>query len=318
MTENNTILGIRQISFAYGKRPALDRVSFSVGSGQIMAILGPNGSGKSTLFKLLSTLVPLQSGDMICKGVDYRAGAAPVRPFLGVVFQSPSLDKKLTVRENLRCHAALYGLSGQERDKRIQAWLERLRVADRAQERVETLSGGLARRVEIAKALLHGPALLILDEPSTGLDPRSRAELWDSLVELRDRDRVTILITTHLMEEAEKSDRTLILDEGRVVADESPEELIRRYPHDVLCIHTHHTEQIARFVSERFGSLAMESKPDHLRVEVGSTEGAGIVAAVMGQFAREIGSVTLSRTSLDEVFFKLTGKSFAQSQEKAA
>ncbi len=311
MTENNTILEIRQLTFAYGQRQALHDVSFSVCAGEILSILGPNGSGKSTLFKLLSTLVPIQKGEIECKGINYKDSAARVRSLFGVVFQSPGLDKKLTVKENLLCQSALYGMSRSEAEKQIAFWLKRLKVDDRAGEFVEKLSGGLARRVEIAKALLHKPEILILDEPSTGLDPRSRAGLGESLEELAREEGVTVLVTTHLMDEAMRSDRILILDEGRVVASGTPGELMAKFPNAILTLKTKSPEQIAAYLSAQF---ALVSQPVHggLRAEIPDQRGGEIVSSLSRAFGSAVEAVTLSQAGLEDAFFALTGKEFAE------
>ncbi|MDZ4743482.1 MAG: ABC transporter ATP-binding protein [Verrucomicrobiota bacterium] len=311
MNEVSMILEVRQLSFAYGSRKALNEVSFSVRAGEVLAILGPNGSGKSTLFKLLSTLVPVQDGEIICKGINFNSGVAKVRSLLGVVFQSPGLDKKLTVKENLRCQAALYGMPTSKANDQIDFWLKRLRVEDRSNDFVESLSGGLARRVEMAKALLHRPEILILDEPSTGLDPRSRSELWECLFQLCEEEGVTILVTTHLMDEAQKSSRVLILDEGRIVACDSPIELMKKFPHEILTLKTPRPDDIANYLS---GQFSLKSKVSHsgLRVEISNGSGGDIVAAVSREFGGTIETMTLSQSGLEDAFFALTGKNFGE------
>ena len=199
----------------YGDRLALDGVSFDVASGELFALLGPNGGGKTTLFKLLSTLLPPSGGTFRVDGLSPAQDLRALRRRLGVVFQSPSLDRKLTVLENLLVHGAVLGLSGASLRSRAAELLERMAVADRAGDRVETLSGGLARRVEIAKALVHAPKVLLLDEPSTGLDPLARRSLRALLAELA-RGGTTVLLTTHLFDEAEEAGRIGILDRGQI------------------------------------------------------------------------------------------------------
>src|SRR5262245_53062073 len=206
----------------YGSRRALSGVSFEVRRGEIFALLGPNGGGKTTLFKILSTAFAPTSGTARILGHDVRKEADEVRRHIGIVFQNPSLDKKLTVLENLRYHGQLYGLRGKVLTARVQEMMERLVIADRANNLVETLSGGLARRVELAKGLLHRPEVLILDEPSVGLDPGARRDLWLYLQKLRENEKVTILVTTHLVDEGDRSDHVLVLNQGQVVASGTP------------------------------------------------------------------------------------------------
>src|SRR5689334_14097934 len=214
-----------RLTHRYGERVALDRVSLRVNAREIFGLLGPNGGGKTTLFRILSTLVKPTNGSASILGLDLARDMGPIRRRLGVVFQAPSLDKKLTVRENLAHQGHLYGLSGKSLGERIDHLLLEFNLRDRARDLVETLSGGLQRRVEIAKCLLHRPEILLLDEPSTGLDPGARIDLWQTLYRLRDQQSVTVLLTTHLMEEAERCDRVAIIDRGKIVAEGTPEEL---------------------------------------------------------------------------------------------
>jgi ABC-2 type transport system ATP-binding protein len=217
-----TIISVRDLRKTYGARVALAGVSLEVSAGEIVALLGPNGGGKTTLFRILATLLRSDAGSAQIAGCDVNAEPAGARAALGVVFQSPSLDRKLTVMENLRHHGHLYGLRGNGLVEKSQYWLQRVGLTERAGDRVETLSGGLARRVEIAKGMLPGPRVLLLDEPSTGLDPAARRNLWEQLDGLRQRDGVTVLLTTHIMDEAQRCDRVIMLDRGRVVAAGTP------------------------------------------------------------------------------------------------
>ena len=230
---------VTDISHHYGERQALDRVSFGVQTGEVFALLGPNGSGKTTLFRVLSTLVPPQAGHVLIAGEDVQTATARVRSLLGVVFQSPSVDRKLTVQENLFHQAALYGLTRAEYRQRSQMLLEQMGLQDRRHEMVEQLSGGLRRRVELAKGMLHGPRVLLMDEPSTGLDPGARSDLWRYLTHLRRESGVTIALTTHLLDEAGRADRIAILNQGSLVALDAPQALCgtarRRCDYDRIC-----------------------------------------------------------------------------------
>ncbi len=227
-------LSTKGLTHRYGDRLALDDVSLRVAPREIFGLLGPNGGGKTTLFRILSTLVRPTSGTASILGLDLLRDTTALRARIGVVFQAPSLDKKLRVRENLAHQGHLYGLSGAALHERIDHLLIEFNLRDRARDLVETLSGGLQRRVEIAKSLLHRPELLLLDEPSTGLDPGARIDLWQTLYRLRDQQNVTVLLTTHLMEEAERCDRVAIIDQGRIVAEGTPEELRAEIGGDVI------------------------------------------------------------------------------------
>ena len=241
---NQPAVEVLGLGYRYGDRRALGEVTFSVSRREIFGLLGPNGSGKTTLFKILSTLMPAAEGRASVLGHDLAREPGPVRKRLGVVFQHPSLDPKLTVQENLIHHGHLYGLSGGALRSRARALLDRFDLGDRARDRAEKLSGGLKRRVELAKALLPRPELLLLDEPSTGLDPGARREFSAHLEQLRRQEGVTALLTTHLMDEAECSDRVGILDQGHLVALGAPDELKRRVGGDVVVIRARDPEQL--------------------------------------------------------------------------
>lgn len=209
------LLEVQNLSYQYGSRKAIQGLTFSVEKGEIFGFLGPNGGGKSTTFKILSTLYPSQPGQIKVFGLDLAQNKIAIRRRMGIVFQLPALDKKLKVRENLVHQGHLYGLSGKDLQSRIDRDLERVGLKDREKEKVEKLSGGLQRRVELAKALLNNPELVILDEPSTGLDPAARKEFWGHLENLRQTQGMTVLVTTHYLEEADRCNRLLILDKGK-------------------------------------------------------------------------------------------------------
>jgi len=213
---------VEGIRHNYGKRTALKGISFDVAAGEIFGLLGSNGSGKTTLFRILSTLMLPASGRALVSGFDSTKQPDEVRRRIGVVFQSKSVDLKLTAAENLWHQGHLYGLRGAALKSRIQEMLERVALADRAKDKVETFSGGMQRRVELAKGLMHRPSVLLLDEPTTGLDPGARRDLWLYLDELRTQEKVSIIVTTHLMEEAEYCDRLAILTWVRLLAWERP------------------------------------------------------------------------------------------------
>src|SRR5215213_8696029 len=229
---------IAHLAYRYGEREAIHDLSLSIAEREIFAILGPNGSGKTTLFRVLSTLIPIQQGEVRILGNDLRSQASAIRSQLGIVFQSPSIDKKLTVMENVVHHGRLYGLAGRELRTRAEEMLARLGLADRKRELVEQLSGGLRRRVELATGMLHRPRLLLLDEPSTGLDPGARSDLWQYLEQIRADNGVTVVLTTHLLEEADKADRLAILHEGRLVALDTPDALRATVGGDSITIDT--------------------------------------------------------------------------------
>jgi len=296
-----------RVSFKYGERPALHEVSFSIARGEIFGLLGPNGGGKTTLFKLLSKLVPLQSGEVSILGYDLALDSAALRRRIGVVFQHPSVDGMLTVAENLAHHGRLYGMKGARLRDRIAAMLAGLGLDRRAPDLVQTLSGGLKRRVELAKALLHQPELLILDEPSTGLDPAARREFLGHLENLRERDHVTIVLTTHHMEEAERCDRIGVLHQGRLVAIAPPGELKARVGGDVVTIGAAQPAALRDKILQRM-HVSATLVDGSLRVE--RPRGHEFVRDVVEAFGDEIESVTFGKPTLEDVFVHLTGHRF--------
>ena len=300
-----TALTVANLSHRYGERVALKQVNFSVPTGSIFALLGPNGGGKTTLFRIISTLLPTRPGGVKVFGHDVEAAASAVRRLIGVMFQSPALDRRLTVHENLRCHGHLYGIRGRVLDERIAEALALVTLDDRAADLVQTLSGGLQRRVELAKALLPDPRLLVLDEPSTGLDPGARREIWDHLVRLRQERGTTVVLTTHLMDEAARADRVAVLHEGALVALGAPEELVAAIGEDVILITSPDLETLARGIRERFDET-VEVLNGHLRIE--RSRGHAFITDLVEAFPGQIDAVTYGKPTLEDVFLHHTGQ----------
>lgn len=298
----------RQLRRTFGERVALQELSFSVDAGEIFGLLGPNGGGKTTLFRILSTMLAPSGGSARVAGYDVEHEPAAVRSSIGVVFQSPSLDPQLTVAENLRYGGSLYGLQGEKLGARMLETADALRLRERMNDRVSELSGGLQRRVEIAKSLLPRPRVLLLDEPSTGLDPAARLDLWTVLDELRAVEGVTVVLTTHLMDEAGRCDRVAILHQGRLRACDKPEVLRSMVGHDVLTITSHDGQKIAERVRQQFGWEAVVID-GVVQVEVPKAHTQ--VARIVEAFAGELQTVTVGRPTLDDVFIRLTGERFA-------
>lgn len=298
------------LSHRYGDHLALDDVSFTVPSEFLFGLLGPNGGGKTTLFRILSTLLPVQSGSVQLLGLDVRSQPGEVRRQIGVTFQSPSLDTRLTVRENLRHHGHLYGFSGKLLRDRIEDLLEHLNLAGRANDLAGTLSGGLKRRVEIAKGLMHHPRLLLLDEPSTGLDPGARIDLWEYLHQLKSRGGMTILVTTHLMEEADRCDCLGILDRGRLVALDTPENLRASVGGDCLTIQCGQSaDGLSEKIHSKF-SITVQRVGETLRIE--REQGHELLRDLVEAFPGEITGISLGKPTLEDVFIKQTGHQFHQ------
>jgi ABC-2 type transport system ATP-binding protein len=300
----------------YGIRLALDHLSFSVAPAQIFGLLGPNGSGKTTLFRILSTLMVPSGGTATIRGFNVAKEPAQVRQQTGIVFQARSLDVKLTVEENLRHAGHLYGLSGRHLRLRIEDVLRRVALFDRRKDYVETLSGGMQRRVELAKGLIHSPAVLLLDEPTTGLDPGARLDLWHYLRMLRDEEGVTVLVTTHLMEEAEYCDRLAILGEGKLVALGSPEELKSTIGGDVVLFETEDGDAAQSLAARMAGRFDFPVLGNGAPAVLGNTvrlereNGHRFLTAVLDAFPGEVRAVSVSRPRLEDVFIQRTGHRF--------
>jgi ABC-2 type transport system ATP-binding protein len=302
-SEASPAVEVEDVRHVYGDREALGGVSFSVARGEMFALLGPNGGGKTTLFKILSTLMPPTSGVVRLWGRDLSRESLLVRRRLGVVFQHPSLDHKLTVLENLRHHGHLYGLAGSELQRRAHAMLARVSLTDRASDLVETLSGGLQRRVELAKGLLHEPDILVLDEPNTGLDPAARRDFMNYLQYLCEQDGVTILLTTHFMEDAERCDRVGILHEGKLVALGAPDALKQSIGGDIVVIQSPDPLGLQKKLRERFGCEATVVDGT-LRVE--RPRGHEFIRDAVEAFPGDITSAAFGRPTLEDVFIHLT------------
>jgi ABC-2 type transport system ATP-binding protein len=301
------VIEVRNLTHRYGDRVALANVNFAVKQGEIFGLLGPNGGGKSTLFRVLATMMAPTEGSAAIAGHDVVRDPAAVRRTVGVVFQTQSLDKALTVEENLRAQGHLHGLSGANLRDRMASAMGRLGLKDRRKDLVETLSGGLRRRVEIAKALLHRPRALLMDEASTGLDPAARRELSQHVEELRAQDGVTVLLTTHILEDADRCDRLLLLHHGKIVAEGSPGELRARIGGDVVVLQTAQAQPLAERIEQRFGVRAT-ALDGRVTVEIAS--GHRFIAEVVEAFPGAIESVGLHKPSLEDVFVKETGAEF--------
>lgn len=307
--ETAPALSASDLTHRYGDRLALDRVSLTVAPREIFGLLGPNGGGKTTLFRILSTLVRPTSGSASILGLDLFRDTVALRRRLGVVFQAPSLDQKLRVRENLAHQGRLYGLSGATLRERIDHLLIEFNLKERAHDLVETLSGGLQRRVEIAKSLLHRPAFLLLDEPSTGLDPGARIDLWQTLYRLRDQQDVTVLLTTHLMEEAERCDRVAIIDEGIIVARGAPDTLRAEIGGEVISAKAKDATSLGERIAQ---SLGVEVSVLNNEVRIEQADGPAFISRLAAAFPGEIDSITLARPTLEDVFIAKTGRRLSE------
>jgi ABC-2 type transport system ATP-binding protein len=302
------VISVQNLVHRYENRTALNGVSFDVRPAELFGLLGPNGSGKTTLFRILSTLMIPTSGHAVVMACDSVREPARLRRQIGVVFQAQSVDLKLTAFENLWHQGHLYGLRGASLNTRIQEVLTRVGLADRAKELVETFSGGMQRRIELAKGLLHHPGVLLLDEPTTGLDPGARRDLWQYLQMLRDEEHVSVLVTTHLMEEAERCDRLAIMNEGTVVALGTPMELKSEIGGDVVLLDAaHDAARLAERIRDRFhvDTTVLDSQ-----VRLERENAHRFVTEVVEAFPGEIEALSISKPALEDVFIRRTGHKF--------
>ena len=307
------VISVQQIVHKYENRTALAGVSFDVAGAELFGLLGPNGSGKTTLFRILSTLMLPSGGRAVILGADAAKDPNRVRREIGVVFQAQSIDIKLTAEENLWHQGHLYGLHGKALKSRIDEMLARVRLLDRANERAETFSGGMQRRLELAKGLLHHPSVLLLDEPTTGLDPGARRDLWQYLQILRDEEKVTVIVTTHLMEEAERCDRLAILNQGKLVALGTPTELKREIGGDVILLDSANPDSLAQRISQRF-QVDAQVLAGQVRLE--RENGHRFITDVVESFPGEIQAISVSKPTLEDVFIHRTGHRFWTEGEK--
>jgi len=296
---------VRNLVKRFGDFEAVSGVSFHVSEGEIFGFLGPNGAGKTTTIKMLCTLLEPSGGEATLGGFDIGKHAEDVRRVIGVIFQDPALDDRLTAEENLLLHAVVYGVPRGERRARLDEALGFVELLDRKDDLVRTFSGGMKRRLEIARGLVHRPRVLFLDEPTTGLDPQTRQRTWEVLRSLRDKYRLTLFLTTHYMDEAENCDRIAIIDHGKIVAEGSPEELKRRVGKDVVHVRTSDVDALVATLQDRF-QLKANRVDDGLCFQVDS--GEAFIVSLVGQTKARISGIAVRRPTLDDVFLALTGR----------
>jgi ABC-2 type transport system ATP-binding protein len=310
VTSSDAAIAVTGLVKRYDKVTAVAGIDLAVARGEIFGFLGPNGAGKSTTIAILCTLVKATEGSARVAGIDVARHPDDVRARIGLVFQDPSLDAQLTARENLTFHAMVYGVPRSERRKRIDRVLAMVELSDRADAAVMTFSGGMKRRLEVARGILHAPEVLFLDEPTQGLDPQTRARLWDHLRDIRRTTGLTIFMTTHYMEEAEWCDRIAIIDQGRIVALGTPDELKSQVGGDVVVVQTDDNPRAASEIAAKLGVTAV-ADGETLRIEV--ADGAAFVPRLITAVSMPVKTVTVRRPSLDDVFLKLTGRAIRES-----
>jgi ABC-2 type transport system ATP-binding protein len=299
------IIEVEEITRKFGSLVAVDKVSFTVKEGEIFGFLGPNGAGKTTTINMLCTLLTPTEGKARVNGYDVVKQRADVRRSIGLVFQEPTLDEYLTAEQNLLFHAYAYKVPREERRERISELLELVELSDRRKSKVSTFSGGMKRRLEMARGLLHSPRVLFLDEPTLGLDPQNRRHIWDHILELRRKHNLTIFLTTHYMDEAENCNRITIIDHGRIVALDTPDNLKDMVGGDLVTLKAEDNNAAAIELKEKY-KLEPIVEGDNIVFSV--PQGEKFLVKLMKGFHNGLTSISIRRPTLDDVFLKLTGR----------
>ncbi len=307
------IIDVKRLTKRFDSLTAVDHVSFAVSKGEIFGFLGPNGAGKSTTISMLATILVPSEGDATISGFSIRRQRDQVRRSIGMVFQDPSLDNHLTAEENLRFHARLYSVPKEDYLRRMEEVLRLVDLWDRRRDIVETFSGGMKRRLEIARGLIHYPDVLFLDEPTIGLDPQTRALLWRYVLQLKHDKAMTIFMTTHYMDEAEYCDRIAIMDRGRIVALDSPAHLKRQVGGDIIRIESGQKDLLKKELEQRYGKSVRE-EGDALTFEM--ADGARFLPRLFDEVHAKIDAVELRKPTLDDVFLSLTGRGFRGEEDR--
>ncbi len=305
------VIEVEELSRSFKQLVAVDKVSFQVAEGEIFGFLGPNGAGKTTTINMLCTLLRPTGGRASVCGYDIVAQRNRVRHSIGLVFQEPALDEYLTARQNLRFHAYAYRVPADTREKRISEMLELVELADRADSPVRTFSGGMKRRLEIARGLLHNPKVLFLDEPTLGLDPQTRRRIWDYVHALRKQENLTIFMTTHYMDEAENCDRISIIDHGHIIALDTPDRLKDAMGGDVVTLKAVDNMAASAELKEKFGILPVVQNG---AVVFHIPQGEKFLPKLMENFKSRLISLGVHRPTLEDVFLKLTGRAIREEE----
>jgi len=310
---SDNIIVVENLVKKFGDLAAVDNISFTVAPGEVFGFLGPNGAGKTTTINILCTLAKPTSGKATLNGFDVVRQQGQVRQSIGLVFQDPSLDERLSGIQNLRFHAMVYNVPASIRQQRIEQVLNMVELWDKRNSEVRTYSGGMKRRLELARGLLHHPKVLFLDEPTLGLDPQTRNHIWEYILEMRRQEGTTIFMTTHYMEEAEKADRVAIIDHGKLVAMDTPERLKNMVAKDIVTVRTDDNRRAAEEIRLRY---QVEARHDDNVLIFEVLRGEEFLPGFIKEFGTRILSVSLHRPSLEDVFIKLTGREIRREEVK--
>lgn len=310
MTQEH-IIEVEELSKRFGPVTAVDAISFTVAEGELFAFLGPNGAGKTTTISVLCTLLAPAAGRASVNGYDVVKQRSDVRRSIGLVFQDSTLDEYLTAEQNLRFHAYAYRVPRDVREKRIAELLDLVELSDRRKSRVRTFSGGMKRRLEIARGLLHSPKVLFLDEPTLGLDPQTRRHIWAHILELRKQHGLTIFLTTHYMEEAEVAGRIGIIDHGRIVALDTPDNLKDAMGGDVITIEARDNDAAAVELTQKFGVTPLR---ENGALSFSVPHGDKVLPRIIRSLESPVVAVGLRRPTLEDVFLRRTGHAIREQE----
>lgn len=299
---------VKNFTKKFGDFVAVDNISFEVEEGSIFGFLGPNGAGKSTTINTLCTIQEKTSGDMKINGLDVSTQMAQVRNNIGIVFQEPTLDEKLTIEENLKLHCDFYNVPKKEVKSRIDFVLDLVDLEQRRHSPVKNLSGGMKRRAEIARGLVHFPKVLFLDEPTTGLDPQTRSNVWEYIYKLQKEKKITIFLTTHYMEEAEICNKIAIIDKGKIIAFDTPFNLKKQYTSTVMRLESDQPEMIVGFLDQHH--MKYKKDGDFVMVNINDYDDFLKILSANKQYIKDL---EVKKGSLNDVFLNITGKEIRES-----
>jgi len=302
-------ISVHELARDFGSLRAVNQVSFNVSPGEFFGFLGPNGAGKTTTIKILCTLLRPTSGRATVSGWDVSKNPHDTRKSIGVVFQEPTLDDRLTARENLLFHAMIYGVPSSVRKNRIQQLLEVVGLADRSDDLVRTFSGGMRRRLELARGLMHEPSVLFLDEPTVGLDPQTRSRIWDLIRAMQKERGVTVFLTTHSMEEAEGCDRVAIMDHGKIIALDTPDKLKSNLGKEVVSIQTDQPDDVRKTLETVAPAQILSFEG---RLEIQTADAGVYIARALPNVRARMQSVSIHKPTLEDVFLHLTGRTIRE------
>jgi len=310
MTAAKPIIEVKNFVKKYGNFTAVKNISFTVDEGSIFAFLGPNGAGKSTTINTLCTIFDKTAGELFIDGKDASTQKAQVRSTIGVVFQDSTLDKKMTIEENLRMHCVFYKVPKSEVEERIKFVLTLVDLLEVRKKSVSALSGGMKRRVEIARGLIHYPKVLFLDEPTTGLDPQTRAHVWEYVQKLQKEKNITVFLTTHYMDEAEICDKVAVIDHGEIIAHDTPFNLKKRYTKDRAYITTANPAALEKLLDGK--NIKYTVKEKYHRVDV---ENSAEILHVLSECKDDITDIEIRKGTLNDVFLEITGREIREGGE---